>query len=278
MAPVRTERPPGDLCRPRQSRRGILCLHVRQSGPDSRARRLRTFLHQPLRPPRLTLAAQGVGIYGGVGNFRQGRPRGRLVGVRAGCLTPRGTGLFGRRGQGGRPHAAGCRTALRDRGTDVRILPGGLPGQRACRRTIDRRGTLRAEHGGILRPAAEDEPGTGNHADGQQPHDPLPELFQHGGKPRARPGVPEPAEKRELDRGRRIPGKPDASGAPDGQVIRRRKSSGGHRPAGADATGDMPCAMRQRCSKRSSPAPTVRSCGACPPPTCASGTTATSCR
>ena len=203
MAPVRTERPPGDLCRPRQSRRGILCLHVRQSGPDSRARRLRTFLHQPLRSPRLTLAAQGVGIYGGVGNFRQGRPRGRLVGVRAGCFTPRGTGLFGRRGQGGRPHAAGCRTALRDRGTDVRILPGGLPGQRACRRTIDRRGTLRAEHGGILRPAAEDEPGTGNHADGQQPHDPLPELFQHGGKPRARPGIPELAEKRELDTGRR---------------------------------------------------------------------------
>lgn len=65
--------------------------------------------------------------------------------------------------------------------------PEVFRGQRACRRTIDRRGTLRAEHGGILRPAAEDEPGTGNHADGQQPHDPLPELFQHGGKPRAAP-------------------------------------------------------------------------------------------
>lgn len=33
--------------------------------------------------------------------FGKAAPRGRLVGVRAGCLTPRGTGLFGRRGQGG---------------------------------------------------------------------------------------------------------------------------------------------------------------------------------
>lgn len=51
-----------------------------------------------------------------------------------------------------------------------------------------------------------------------------------------------------------------------------------HQRAPGRSTGDMPCAMRRCCSRRSSPAPTVRSCGACPPPTCASGTTATSCR
>lgn len=50
-----------------------------------------------------------------------------------------------------------------------------------------------------------------------------------------------------------------------------------HQRAPGRSTGDMPCAMRRRCSKRSSHAPTVRSCGACPRPTCASGTTATSC-
>lgn len=55
--------------------------------------------------------------------FGKAAPRGRFVGVRAGCLTPRGTGLLGRGRQGWRPHAAGGRTALRDCGTVFESYP-----------------------------------------------------------------------------------------------------------------------------------------------------------